>query len=253
MRCKRNVTCSDPSHTVHYEFEYFDTEYGYDKLYVNDVVYEGNTGNILTNKWIDSFTSQVDLFFYSDYMVVDYYGFKMNLKCDTSSPTPTSIVPDVTYEPEATLDSCYFENFGDSAVFDTGEPYSNNMRKGLHLRNLFELNPDILIFLNPNQRCYHTFACNNSNEAVHMKFERFHTEYNYDFLIIGDPDAFETTDVASMDYLHDFFQYDLWDYVPTGKALILEGFQPTDVWATAASIQNFDIYFHRMVFITHTV
>ena len=81
-----------------------------------------------------------------------------------------------------------------------------------------------------------------------MKFERFYTEYEYDYLIIGNPDAFETSDVASMDYLFDFFQYDLWDYVPTGKALILEGFQPTGIWATAASIQNFDIYFHRMVF-----
>ena len=84
-----------------------------------------------------------------------------------------------------------------------------------------------------------------------MKFERFYTENEYDFLIIGDPDAFETTDVASIDYLSGYFYYNLGDYVPTGKALILDGPQQTGVWATATSIQNFDIYFHRMVFKTH--
>ena len=146
MRCKRNVTCSDPSHTVHYEFEYFDTEYWYDKLYVNDVVYEGD--NVPTNKWIDSFTSQVDLFFYSDYMVVDYYGFKMNLKCDISSPEPTSDGPDVTYLPEVTAGSygdCYFEDFGDSAVFDTGDPYVDDMRKGLRNSCFNQLTHECLI------------------------------------------------------------------------------------------------------------
>ena len=80
-----------------------------------------------------------------------------------------------------------------------------------------------------------------------MKFERFQTEWEFDYLIIGDPDAFDTADLVSIDYLYDDY---IFDYEPTGKALILEGFQPTGIWATAKSIQNFDIYFHRMVFKT---
>ena len=97
---------------------------------------------------------------------------------------------------------------------------------------------------NPFIRCLHTFACNTSSETVHMKFERFHTESDYDYLIIGDPDAFDTADLVSMDYVYEYF----YDYVPTGAALILDGFQPTGIWATAKSITNFDIYFHRVVF-----
>lgn len=34
---------------------------------------------------------------------------------------------------DAKFDSCYFEDFGNSAVFDTGEPYQNDMRRGLHI------------------------------------------------------------------------------------------------------------------------
>ena len=128
MRCKRNVTCSDPSHSVHYEFEYFETESGYDELYVNTVMYEGRW--VETNQWIDSYSPKVNLYFKSDGSVTKR-GFKMNLKCDTSSPEPTSDVPEVTTA--ETAGSCYFEDFGDSAVFDTGEPYSNNARKGLHI------------------------------------------------------------------------------------------------------------------------
>ena len=131
MRCKQNVTCSDPSYTVHYEFEYFETESGYDELYVNSVMYEG--WSVQTNQWFDSYSRKVDLYFKSDGSVTER-GFKMNLKCDISSPEPTSDVPDVTGEPVTAgfFDSCYFEDFGDSAVFDTGEPYSNNARKGFN-------------------------------------------------------------------------------------------------------------------------
>ena len=78
-----------------------------------------------------------------------------------------------------------------------------------------------------------------------MKFDRFETEYEFDYLIIGDPDAFDTADLVSIDYLYDDYIY---DYIPTGKALILDGSQPTGIWAIAKSIQKFDIYFHRMVF-----
>ena len=119
MRCSKNVTCTDPNHTVHYEFEYFNTDssyYSYDKLYVNSIVHQGS--GVATNEWIDSYSPKVDLFFSSDsYSVRD--GFKMNLKCDISIPEPISDVG-----------NCYFEDFGDSAVFDTGSPYEDGMRSG---------------------------------------------------------------------------------------------------------------------------
>ena len=48
--------------------------------------------------------------------------------------TDSTFVPtDVSLDITVTEDSCFFEDFGDSAVFDTGEPYSNNMRKGLQI------------------------------------------------------------------------------------------------------------------------
>ena len=100
--------------------------------------------------------------------------------------------------------------------------------------------------LNPFKRCSYTFGCNNPNETVHLKFDRFLTESRYDYLIIGDPDAFENVDFDS-DYA--YLYESLYDYSLTGKALILDGSQPTGIWATATSIQNFDIYFFRMVFI----
>ena len=106
------------------------------------------------------------------------------------------------------------------------------------------------IFSNSFIRCSHSFGCDNSNETVHIKFERFSTETGYDFLILGDPDAFETADLASIDFLSDYFDDSIDDYLQTGKALILDGYHPTGIWATATSIENFDIYFHRTVFLT---
>ena len=86
-----------------------------------------------------------------------------------------------------------------------------------------------------------------------MQFERFSTETKYDFLIIGDPDAFETADLASIDYLYDYFDDNIYDYLQTGKALILDGNQTIGIWASAASIENFEIYFHTMVFKAHSI
>ena len=80
-----------------------------------------------------------------------------------------------------------------------------------------------------------------------MLFERFSTESEYDFLIIGDPDAFETADLASIDFLSDYFYDNIDDYLQTRKALILDDYQTIGIWASTASIENFDIYFHRMV------
>ena len=131
MVCEQNVTCSDPNHTVQYEFEYFETESGYDRLFVNGEMFQGYYVPI--NEWIDSFSSQVDLLFISDYMVTKR-GFKMNLKCDVpKSPEPTS--NDVTTA--SSYNECYFEDFGGSAIFDTGSPYRNKMRQGF----TFKLHP----------------------------------------------------------------------------------------------------------------
>ena len=110
----------------------------------------------------------------------------------------------------------------------------------------------MLIFFNSFIRCSHSFECNNSNETVHLKFERFSTESYYDFLIIGDPYAFETFDLASIDYLYDYFDDNIYDYLQTGQALILDGNQTIGIWASAASIENFDIYFHRMVLLANS-
>ena len=107
------------------------------------------------------------------------------------------------------------------------------------------------IFSNSFIRCSHSFGCDNSNETVHIKFERFSTESEYDFLIIGDPDTFETADLASIDYLDDYFYDNINDFLQTEKALILDGDQTIGLWASAASIENFDIYFHRIVSLTN--
>lgn len=40
MMCEQNITCSDPTHSVQYEFEYFDTESGYDRLFVNELMFQ---------------------------------------------------------------------------------------------------------------------------------------------------------------------------------------------------------------------
>ena len=156
MRCRQNVTCSDPSHTVHYEFEYFETESYYDQLYVNNVMYEGWW--VQTNQWIDSYSPKVDLYFESDGSVTEG-GFKMNLKCDTSSAEPTSVVPeDVTGVPDVTVGSCFFENYGGSAVFDTGNPYNNSMRKGLHILEPYINHGDPCINSYSVQSFYEMFA-----------------------------------------------------------------------------------------------
>ena len=101
-------------------------------------------------------------------------------------------------------------------------------------------------------RCSHSFGCDSSKETVHIKFERFSTESGYDFLILGDPDAFETADLASIDYLSDYFYDNISDYLQTDNSLILDGNQTKGIWASAASIENFDIYFHRMVLLANS-
>ena len=132
MDCIEKMTCSNPNHTVHYEFEYFQTESCCDYLYVNGIRYRGYNP-VLTYKWIDSFSSEVDLEFTTDSSVTER-GFRMNLKCDVSTPRETTAdVPTTSSNTE-----CIFEDFGNSAIFDTGSPYSNMMRKGFQGLN-FEI------------------------------------------------------------------------------------------------------------------
>ena len=91
------------------------------------------------------------------------------------------------------------------------------------------------------------FGCANSNETVHFKFDRFETEYNYDYFVIGNPYQF---DAIYEDYFAEDTDY-LSDYREQSTdrtGLMLDGSQPTDIWVTAKSIQNFDIYFYRRVF-----
>ena len=130
MRCIQNVTCSDPNHSVHYEFEYFDTESSYDQLYVNGLVYQGYY--VPTYEWMDSFTTRVDLVFTSDGSYTRR-GFKMNLKCDISTPTTTTTTTSTTTTTAVINEECIFEEYDDGAIFDTGEPYLNRMRIGIHI------------------------------------------------------------------------------------------------------------------------
>ena len=109
-----------------------------------------------------------------------------------------------------------------------------------------------MLFFHSFIRCSHSFGCDNSTESIHIQFERFSTESEYDFLIIGDPDAFETADLASIDFLSDYFYENISDYLQTDNALILDGNHTIGIWASAASIENFDIYFHRMVLLANS-
>ena len=85
-----------------------------------------------------------------------------------------------------------------------------------------------------------TFDCSNPNESVHFKFDRFDTEYEFDYLVIGYPTQFDNyydAHFGSVD--HDF-------EIPTFRTgLMLHGHQQTDIWVNAESIPMFNIYFVR--------
>ena len=86
----------------------------------------------------------------------------------------------------------------------------------------------------------------NPNETVHFMFDRFETESGYDYFVIGNPYEFdylyENNFAEDTDYLSDYREK---PYNRTG--LILDGRQQTEIWVSAESIQNFDIYFYRRV------
>ena len=105
----------------------------------------------------------------------------------------------------------------------------------------------------------------NPNETVHFKFERFETESDYDYFVIGNPYEFDylyqkyfddydddysdTTMNPIDDYYNDTtITNGVQQYNRSG--LMLDGTQVTGIWVTAESIQNFDIYFYRRVCIS---
>ena len=117
----------------------------------------------------------------------------------------------------------------------------------------------------------------NLNETVHFKFERFETETDYDYFIIGKipknfQDYFEDyfgdsdeDDYAGEDYAEEVtisvesaepveiavegfkkFHRRLSHNIPDDQSvLILDGGQQINIWVTAQSIIDFDIYFLR--------
>ena len=84
-------------------------------------------------------------------------------------------------------------------------------------------------------RCSHEIICYNET-LPHFKFTRFETEYNYDYLAIGDPDF--------PDYSSPVFPYDNPSSVIGNRTrwfenmLILDYKQVTDIWVNAESLSN---------------
>lgn len=69
---------------------------------------------------------------------------------------------------------------------------------------------------------------------MHLKFHRFSLEQRYDYLALGLPDEYNTTE-SYEDLVDRNFE----------NVLILDGEQETGIWVNAESIENFRIYFYR--------
>ena len=93
-----------------------------------------------------------------------------------------------------------------------------------------------------------SFQCNDSNETIHFKFDRFDLEDDYDFLLIGYSEQFE--------HFHDnFFEPNGYEIErPNNKTgLMLDGSQPLHTWVNAQSIPDFNIVFGRNVLSLKTI
>ena len=89
-------------------------------------------------------------------------------------------------------------------------------------------------------RCVETFDCSAPNESVHFKFDRFHVEETYDYLVIGYPNQFDHY------YDYNFGSVGHGIEKPTSRTgLMLHGQQQTGIWVNAQSIPTFNIYFYR--------
>ena len=62
MMCEQNITCSDPTQTVQYEFEYFDTESGYDRLFVNELMFQAWIHEAIRTEMSSDLAVRVSLF-----------------------------------------------------------------------------------------------------------------------------------------------------------------------------------------------
>lgn len=93
-------------------------------------------------------------------------------------------------------------------------------------------------------RCSYSFNCSGPDEIAHFKFDRFNTESNYDYLIIGDLKALDNNELNEIDFLTQYSNYT----ELTSEALIYDNSQPTGNWSTAEDKSNIDIYFFRKVF-----
>ena len=123
------------------------------------------------------------------------------------------------------------------------------------------------------KRCAESFGCVNLNETVHFKFERFETESGYDYFIIGNPEDFQDSGIFDDDFGEDDHAEEVTmpvvaepeepvvavadeDFKKSHRVLshnisddrsglFLDGRQQTNIWVTAESIINFDIFFIR--------
>ena len=85
--------------------------------------------------------------------------------------------------------------------------------------------------------CSEKFSCDGVNEIVHFKFNRFNIETEYDYIAIGLPTEYEGQSSRQLRNLQNNVE----------NSLVLEGSPQTNIWVSAESIQDFRIYFHRIV------
>ena len=121
-----------------------------------------------------------------------------------------------------------------------------------------------MVWVHPSVRIISDFRCSNSSQQIHLKFERFHTEPHFDYLIIGDlellinsfADYFIDSHYSEY-YYYDAYYFDSWNYwyssfedvcQKTKNILILDGFQETGEWFSAESLSRLLIFFLRNMF-----
>ena len=154
-------------------------------------------------------------------------GVNIELRCWQPQPSIPDAF-DIYYsilKPSYSLATCNFNGTTNSAVFNTGSPYYAG-----------------------GQRCSERFSCSNASEIVYFKFYSFQISSNYDYFAIGLPEEYEgkssnflrTTKPTDNSFLFE-------NNSAFANSLVLEGLQQTDVWVSTESIQDFRIYFYRIV------
>ena len=118
-----------------------------------------------------------------------------------------------------------------------------------------------------------SFTCDDPDKKIHFKFDRFHTEINYDYFFIGYPETSKTYTLGRVFFLfhkmlmieifaktrekrvldYEYGSTTYWSFEDTFEiswstsniGIELNGYQQTDIWVNAESIPDFDIYFLR--------